>query len=237
VTEASEAHVHVTAPPSAIATEGNSLCGRSLVAGEDEATTAPLDVSAGASVQVSQCGSWYRARVLEVSETASGRQALVHYLNWNRRYDEWVPLDSRRIKRPAPVRSPRNHASSAAADAAVSTNSGLEGAQPAVDVLPLTTALPQQRGANASRKQKDAPLPEGWATAAAAETLREFGERKFYAADWYNAFAAHAITKRSGESAERLLAIFVIAVNDLQMLGLCNASKRPRGTIEKRVFS
>ena len=28
----------------------------------------------------------------------------------------------------------------------------------------------------------------------------------------------------------------MVAVNDLQMLGLCNASKRPRGTIEKRYF-
>ena len=79
-------------------------------------------------------------------------------------------------------------------------------------------------------------LPEGWATAAAAETLREFGERKFFAADWFNAFAAHAITKKSGEPPNRLLALFVVAVNDLQMLGLCNASKRPRGTIEKRYF-
>ena len=71
---------------------------------------------------------------------------------------------------------------------------------------------------------------------AAAETLGEFGERKFYAADWFTAFAAHAITKRSGEKPERLLALFVVAINDLQMLGLCNASRRPRGTIEKRVF-
>ena len=81
-----------------------------------------------------------------------------------------------------------------------------------------------------------AALPEGWATAAAAETLREFGERKFYAADWFSAFSAHAITKRSGEPPGRLLARFVVAVNDLQMLGLCHASKRPRGTIEKRFF-
>ena len=65
---------------------------------------------------------------------------------------------------------------------------------------------------------------------------KEFGERKFYAADWFTAFSAHAITKRAGETPERLLALFVVAVNDLQMLGLCQASKRPRGTIEKHVF-
>ena len=71
---------------------------------------------------------------------------------------------------------------------------------------------------------------------AAAETLREFGERKFFAADWFTAFSAHAITKRSGESPEQLLARFVVSLNDLQMVGLCSASKRPRGSIEKRTF-
>ena len=88
-------------------------------------------------------------------------------------------------------------------------------------------------GSALSLKAADA---KATATAAAAETLGEFGERKFYAADRFTAFAAHAITKRSGEKPERLLALFVVAINDLQMLGLCHASKRPRGTIEKRFF-
>ena len=114
-----------------------------------------------------------------------------------------------------PSPPPASSSSSSAAAAAASSSSS-------------TSASASAQGA--------AALPEGWATAAAAETLREFGERKFYAADWFTAFSAHAITKRSGELPGRLLARFVIAVNDLQMLGLCHASKRPRGTIEKRVF-
>ena len=80
-------------------------------------------------------------------------------------------------------------------------------------------------------------MPDGWATAAAAETLKEFGERKFMAADWFTAFSAHAITKRAAEPPELNLARFVVAVNDLQMCGLCSASKRPRGSIEKRIFA
>ena len=95
-------------------------------------------------------------------------------------------------------------------------------------------------GGNAAGKRKardgGTGLPEGWAIAVAAETLREFSERKFFAADWFHAFSAHAITRRSGMNGEKLLPRFVVALNDLQMLGLCAASKRPRGTVEKRVF-
>ena len=124
-----------------------------------------------------------------------------------------------------PARAGRARGSSSSAAAASSSSYA---AAAAASSSSSTSASASAQGA--------AALPEGWATAAAAETLREFGERKFYAADWFTAFSAHAITKRSGELPGRLLARFVIAVNDLQMLGLCHASKRPRGTIEKRVF-
>ena len=77
---------------------------------------------------------------------------------------------------------------------------------------------------------------EGWPTAVAAETLRDFPNRKVCAVEWFGAFSAHQLSRRSGEGAERLLARFVVAINDLQMLGFASASKRPRGTIEKRVF-
>ena len=80
------------------------------------------------------------------------------------------------------------------------------------------------------------PLPNGWSTAVAAETLREFSGRKFGAVDWFTAFAAHTLSRKSGESQEQLLARFVVSVGDMQMIGFASASRRPRGSIEKRVF-
>jgi len=80
-------------------------------------------------------------------------------------------------------------------------------------------------------------VPDGWATAVAAEALRDFKGRKFCAVDWFATFSAHPLAKKSSDRPEELLARFVVAVNDLQIVGFASASKRPRGTIEKRVFS
>ena len=195
---------------------------------EEEEEAVPVDVSIGAAVLCFQGGQSYRAVVKNIEDRASGRQALVHYYGWNKRFDEWVPLNSHRIKLPSPHRSPRNHASSAAADAVATASPH--------DPSPMAGSAAVAMEGLGKRKAREAALPEGWATAAAAETLREFGERKFFAADWFTAFSAHAITKRSGESPEQLLARFVVSLNDLQMVGLCSASKRPRGSIEKRTF-
>jgi hypothetical protein len=82
-----------------------------------------------------------------------------------------------------------------------------------------------------------APLPSGWSTALASEVLMEFPGRKVCAVEWFTAFQSNGLAKRSGEDAERLLARFVVATNDLQMLGFVSPSKRPRGTFEKRVHS
>ena len=45
-----------------------------------------------------------------------------------------------------------------------------------------------------------------------------------------------ALGMEGGDALRKDLAHFVVALSDLQMLGLCQASKRPRGTVEKRVF-
>ena len=82
-----------------------------------------------------------------------------------------------------------------------------------------------------------APLPSGWSTALASEVLMDFPGRKVCAVEWFTAFQSNALAKRSGEDADRLLARFVVATNDLQMLGFVSPSKRPRGTFEKRVHS
>lgn len=200
----------------------------------------PIEVFPLQDVQVAQCGQWHRARVLEVSE--DGSECLVHYWGWNARWDEYVPLDSGRIRPPPPkTRSPRNHASSSAADAAKRATHAAEDDEPHADCEGWEDEDPAAQGSASvsgagKRKAREAGLPEGWEMAAAAETLRECGDRKLFAADWFHAFSAHAITKRSGLSAEKLLPRFVVALNDLQTLGLCQASKQPRGTVEKRVF-
>lgn len=169
--------------------------------------------------------------------------ALVHYMGWNVRYREWIPLASGRMRLSAPqTRSPRNHASSAEADAAARRAASAAAASSSHDAL---NASCEANGGSESvaggavgkrRAREGGALPEGWATAVAAETLREFSEVRLHAADWFVAFAAHVVSKRSGLNGEKLLAHFVVALSDLQMLGLCQASKRPRGTVEKRVF-
>ena len=203
---------------------------------------APMHVTVGMKVQVSQRGIWYRAVVLEVAQMPSGVQAKVHYHGWNRRQDEWVNVAEGRIRPPeAKMRSPRQNASTLAHDAALRLSTTYSAAGPAAlagaaGAAAVDAALAQHAGGAVGGKAKAPALPEGWATAAAAETLREWDGKKFYATDWFHAFSAHAITKKAGEQPEKLLPLFVVAVNDLQMLGLCTASKRPRGTIEKRVF-
>ena len=155
----------------------------------------------------------------------------MHYVGYNARQNEWIAVGSKRIQPPQQTRSPRQHASTLAADAQRREDLAALGS--------VTTALgkpgaPQGGGRVGGVGQ--AALPDGWATAIAAETLREFSERKVCAADWFTAFSAHGVAKRSNETPEQLLALFVLAVNDLQMLGFATACKRPRGTIEKRVF-
>ena len=169
--------------------------------------------------------------------------ALVHYMGWNVRYREWIPLASGRMRLSAPqMRSPRNHASSAEADAAARRAASAAAASSSHDALHASGeanggAESVAGGAAGKRRAREGgALPEGWATAVAAETLREFSEVRLHAADWFVAFAAHVVAKRSGLNGEKLLAHFVVALSDLQMLGLCQASKRPRGTVEKRVF-
>jgi len=91
-----------------------------------------------------------------------------------------------------------------------------------------------------ARAKERVLVPDGWATAVAAEALRDFKGRKFCAVDWFATFSAHPLAKKSSERPRRpeeLLARFVVAVNDLQIVGFASACKRPRGTIEKRVFS
>lgn len=41
----------------------------------------------------------YPVRVLEVDYEGAG-EVLVHYEKWSNRYDEWVRMDSNRIRRP-----------------------------------------------------------------------------------------------------------------------------------------
>ena len=43
----------------------------------------PIEVSVNQTIQVSQCGKWYRAKVMQLLDT----ECLVHYMGWNSRYD------------------------------------------------------------------------------------------------------------------------------------------------------
>ena len=83
----------------------------------------------------------------------------------------------------------------------------------------------------------NARLPAAWATAAAADVLRDYNTCRVDAVAWFEAFKAHAITRRAELSDKALLPRFVVAVSDLQQLGLCRALKRPRGVVEKLSFA
>lgn len=61
-----------------------------------------------------------------------------------------------------------------------------------------TQAKAEQR----ARSKERVPLPDGWATAVAAEALRDFKGRKFCAVDWFTSFSAHPLAKKSSERFE-----------------------------------
>ena len=43
-------------------------------------------------------GGWYDARVVAERGGETDREVKVHYNRWNKRYDEWIPLGSARLK-------------------------------------------------------------------------------------------------------------------------------------------
>jgi len=204
-------------------THANRVC--ESESGEQASASAALLAAVGMLVHVMQVGNLVRARVEEIRpETGYLR---VHYCGRGRELDEWLPLTSARIKIPPCQRSPRLHASSAAVDAAR-----------AAACRGDDKDLEPSHGSSKRAKTGAGALAcvDGWATAVAAETLAEFTERKIWAVDWFHAFSNHVVSKRSAEGPEQLLGRFVLAINELQLLGLAAATKRPRGTIEKRFF-
>lgn len=41
-------------------------------------------------------GKWYPAKVSDVDWTEN--EILVHFENWNTKFDEWIPMDSSRLR-------------------------------------------------------------------------------------------------------------------------------------------
>ena len=70
----------------------------------------PAAVVVGAHVRVKYGSEWYSAKVIDGDETQEGLAACVHFLGYNKRFDEWLALDEGRMKLPSPHRSPRSHA-------------------------------------------------------------------------------------------------------------------------------
>lgn len=50
-------------------------------------------------------GKWYPAKVADVDWTEN--EILVHFENWNSKFDEWIPMDSSRLRSfPKPLVQP-----------------------------------------------------------------------------------------------------------------------------------
>lgn len=47
-------------------------------------------------------GQWYSARMIDIDE--KNKTALIHFDRWNKRYDEWIPFGSPRVR---PVEKPK----------------------------------------------------------------------------------------------------------------------------------
>jgi PHD finger protein 20 len=66
----------------------------------DEKTGKITVYEPGIKLEVSDfAGNWYPARVVDVD--AEDQEILVHFENWSARFDEWIKMDSNRI-RPSP---------------------------------------------------------------------------------------------------------------------------------------
>ena len=53
-------------------------------------------------------GQWYSARMMDIDE--KNKTALIHFDRWNKRYDEWIPFGSPRVR---PVEKPKAAVSAA----------------------------------------------------------------------------------------------------------------------------
>ena len=64
----------------------------------------------GQVIEADSAGTWYPAKVVEVNKKA--RKVKIHYQGWKKRYDEWLPVTSSRLRgdhddAPEPAPKPR----------------------------------------------------------------------------------------------------------------------------------
>jgi hypothetical protein len=57
----------------------------------------------GKRLEAEEEGSWYRVKVVRVGPKGRWK---VHYIGWDRKYDEWLAPDSPRLREPSPVTYP-----------------------------------------------------------------------------------------------------------------------------------
>ena len=143
----------------------NQVDEASSAEGAAENVSEPVDVHAGSKVKVEWRGHYYPAKVIETDEEAGS--AFVHFDGFKKRYDEWIKLDGNRIKIPTPHRSPRGHASSAAADAAQAASSPTKEVK--VDAAEVDVAAAVAKAAAAAVAKAAAKEEAAAAAAAAAE--------------------------------------------------------------------
>lgn len=79
----------------------------------------------------------------------------------------------------------------------------------------------------------------GYMTAIAFDVLRAFPEAKLSVVDWFDTVKAEPVMKmllQHGKTEAELLGEFVVALSNLQVLGIATSTKRARGMMTKMVF-
>ena len=44
------------------------------------------------------CGTWYAAKVVDTRGLGAEREIKVHFMNWSKRWDEWIAVESGRLR-------------------------------------------------------------------------------------------------------------------------------------------
>jgi len=65
----------------------------------DEKTGKIPAYEVGIKLEVSWKGQWFPAKIVQVDK--GKKEVLVHFQNWSARFDEWIKMDSNRL-RPSP---------------------------------------------------------------------------------------------------------------------------------------
>lgn len=94
---AEEANVDETEKPSTSSGRKSGRGQQQPKSSTSAAVPVKMDFVPGALIEARDfADNWFPSKIVEVD--AEGREVLVHFQNWSSRYDEWISMDSARLR-------------------------------------------------------------------------------------------------------------------------------------------